>query len=385
MAIEEKLLKQEAFAKLAIAICEVPAKDRASISTKPIVATMGEERSSSTKSPTSLSAVASFEKASQDCSAKRLTALFLHRLFLAFDATSSSEVIEPEGKVIHDVLQEMAKYHPSIAEGVQQDSTEFLQWLLEDIFESEEYLFSYVEENKRPQELAVDFCIPNIDIPETTRGNLFIIQLPNQENAQVDPQAAFEPIVVEEIIDPASVLSSDHNKEKDAGAMVSVLSKIPPKVHVLKTKVFQGEPPPCLFIHLWRQIKETDVPLETLKSEVEPETLATLQLTDEEMLKLFGRKQKVKVPVQVKVPKEIFIHHAVMPRIQYALKGVIVHTGLADSGHYYAYLPVGEKGPSSELTPFVLHNDLRVFAVPHDHKLEAELQQQGYILIYDRV
>ena len=35
----------EPFAKLAAAICEVPAKGRAPISTKPIVVTMGEERS----------------------------------------------------------------------------------------------------------------------------------------------------------------------------------------------------------------------------------------------------------------------------------------------------------------------------------------------------
>ena len=44
-------LSKEAFAKLAIAICEVPAKGRASIPTKPIVVTMGEERSKLYPSP----------------------------------------------------------------------------------------------------------------------------------------------------------------------------------------------------------------------------------------------------------------------------------------------------------------------------------------------
>ena len=58
-------LTQEAFAKLAIAICEVPAKGRASISTKPIVITMGEERSELCTSRHEQSAVASFAKASQ--------------------------------------------------------------------------------------------------------------------------------------------------------------------------------------------------------------------------------------------------------------------------------------------------------------------------------
>ena len=66
----------EAFAKLAIAICEVPAKGRASISTKPIVVTMGEERSKLYPSRHEQSAVASFAKASggQICPATTLVA-----------------------------------------------------------------------------------------------------------------------------------------------------------------------------------------------------------------------------------------------------------------------------------------------------------------------
>ena len=55
---------QEPFAKLATAICEVPAKGRASISTKPIVVTMGEERSELCPRRHEQSAVASFAKAS---------------------------------------------------------------------------------------------------------------------------------------------------------------------------------------------------------------------------------------------------------------------------------------------------------------------------------
>ena len=58
-------LSKEAFAKLEIAICEVPAKGRASISTKPIVVTMGEERSKLCTSRHEQIAVASFAKASK--------------------------------------------------------------------------------------------------------------------------------------------------------------------------------------------------------------------------------------------------------------------------------------------------------------------------------
>ena len=55
----------EAFAKLATAICEVPAKGRASIPTNPIVVTMGEERSKLYPRRHEQSAVASFADASQ--------------------------------------------------------------------------------------------------------------------------------------------------------------------------------------------------------------------------------------------------------------------------------------------------------------------------------
>ena len=59
-------LIKEAFAKLAIAICEVPAKVRAPISTKPIVVTMGEERSELELCRHEQIAVASFAKASKE-------------------------------------------------------------------------------------------------------------------------------------------------------------------------------------------------------------------------------------------------------------------------------------------------------------------------------
>ena len=64
MATVTKEMTPEAFAKLETAICEVPAKGRAPISTKPIVVTMGEERSELTPRRREQSAVSSFAKAS---------------------------------------------------------------------------------------------------------------------------------------------------------------------------------------------------------------------------------------------------------------------------------------------------------------------------------
>jgi hypothetical protein len=279
---------------------------------------------------------------------RRLTALFLYRLFLNFDATSSFEIIEPEDKAIQDVIEEMTKYHPLLANGKQQDATEFLNWLLADIFENGECLFSYIEHKRRPQELTVDFCIPNIDIPQTSRGNLFIIQLPGQENASITVQSAFESTIVEESIEQASVLLSEKNKDKDQGAIFEILSKVPSRVHVQKKMIFQGTPPPCLFVHFWRQIKEVTVPIETLKEEMDPTTLSELHLTEKEIVELFGRKEKVKVPSHVTIPPVLFIHHIDRPQIQYRLKGVIIHAGTPDAGHYYSYLSSEEqKSPSS--------------------------------------
>ena len=65
--IKKLTKKKEAFAKLAIAICEAPTKGRASISTKPVVVSTGEERSKLVlRADTNLSAVASLAKASKD-------------------------------------------------------------------------------------------------------------------------------------------------------------------------------------------------------------------------------------------------------------------------------------------------------------------------------
>ena len=314
---------------------------------------------------------------------RRLTALFLHRLFLTFDSTMPVEVIEPEEKAIHDVLEEMAKYHPSIADGKQQDATEFLNWLFDDIFEENECLFSYVERKQRPTGLTVDFCIPSIDLPETSRGNLFIIQIPAQENVVAKVQAAFEPTIVEEGIDPESVLCSEKNAGKDQGALVEALSNMPQQVPVLKERIFQGEPPPCLFVQLWRQVRDVEVPVEVLKRELDPKTISSLHLTDEEILKLFERKKKVKVPASVDIPSILVIHHVDRPHVQYRLKGVVVHSGTPDVGHYYSYL-LGEKTHSHASSSSVRHDDSRVGSVPYDQRLISELQEQGYILIYDK-
>jgi hypothetical protein len=75
---------------------------------------------------------------------RRCTALFLYRLFLTFDATVAGEVIEPDERPLQELLKEMAKYHPSIMDGKQQDSTEFLSWLWDDVFEDGECLFRYI-------------------------------------------------------------------------------------------------------------------------------------------------------------------------------------------------------------------------------------------------
>ena len=120
------------------------------------------------------------------------------------------------------------------------------------------------------------------------------------------------------------------------------------------------------------------MPLERLKDELDPRTLSTLKLTDEEIVKLWGRREGVKIPVQVRLSATLSIHHADHPQIAYKLKGVIIHSGRVDTGHYYTYLPV-EEPPS-----YVLHNDQRVVQVPDSENLKKELEQEGYILIYDK-
>ena len=406
-ALEET--KKEAFAKLATAICEVPAKGRASISTKPIVVTMGEERSELYPSRHEQSAVASCAKASvEGTPTRRLTALLLHRLFLTFDSTLPVEVIEPDDKAIHDLLDEMTKYHPIIAGKKQQDSTEFLHWLFDDIFETGECLFSYVERTQRPAGLTADFCIPNIDTQGVISGNLFVIQLPDQENAVIRVQDSFEPTVVEEDIDPKSVLLSEKNQGKDHAAMAKALAAMPHKVRVQKERVFQGKPQ-CLFVHLWRQIKTEDVPLAAIKAELDP-SIAALDLSDEALLEICGQKKGVKVQAQVIIPPEFSIHIADGSEARYRLQAVISHAGQDGAGHYYASLPAQDEAaslppstkrvcqqelgqapappqqrPPAAASSYVLHDDDRVFNETFDKKLKTKLEQDGYILIYDTI
>lgn len=324
----------------------------------------------------------------------RLTALYLHRLFITFDGTTPSEIIEPEEQALHDVLKEMARYHPAVAEGKAQDASEFLSWLFEDIFDPQEFLFSYVENKRRPQELTASFCIPNIDCQETTQGNLFIVQLPAEEGAQVELQSAFEPTMTEETIEPEAVLASEANKGKNQEEIVAKLAKMPRKVHVRHTKLFTGEPPPCLFVHLVRQVREVDVPVEQLKAELDAKMVASLGLKDQEIEMLWGRKEAVKVGAKVDVAPTLCLHHADSGQIRYRLRAVVVHTGLADAGHYYSYLATEQQDQSSatkgelqsplEGVSFVRHDDHRVVKVPYSQALERELQQQAYVLMYDK-
>ncbi len=330
----------------------------------------------------------------KDDAPRRMTALYLHRLFLTFDATVPSERIEPEEQVMRELVKEMAHYHPSIAGGKQQDATEFLTWLFEDIMDSREFLFSYVEAKRRPKELTVDFWIPNIDCQERTDGNLFIIQLPDDDKAEVAPQSALETSVVEEILEPESILASENNKERDFEAISAKLSTMSHKVHVTKTKMFCGQEPPCFFVHLWRQIREEEVPVEELKMGLEVSTIQALHLTDEEIKKLWGRTQAVKVPTKVKLSPTLVLHHEDGRHVSYRLKAVVVHAGVAEAGHYSTYLL--EDQPQSttlesavtrsslEGVSFVRHDDHRVETVPYSQEVERQLQQQGYILMYDK-
>jgi hypothetical protein len=340
---------------------------------------------------------------------RHCTVQALSRLFFTFDATRPSEVLEPEEKAITDLFEEMSKNHPALAKSEQQDATEFLNWMFDDIFEKkDEYLFSYTEYKRRPMELKVDFCIPNIDVPQVTTGNLFVIQFPDKEGAIINPQTAFDPDIVEEGIDPASILTAEQNKGRES---FEKLEQLPGIVHVQRTRFFKKEPP-CLFVHLWRQLREVDVPLEVIKAGFDAKTLAELKLTDEEIMKGFGRKERVKIPAQAKISEILSLQTEDKRQIRYRLKSVIIHSGIDGAGHYYSYLPVnapvgpvqkevgaqmppqasGSAGlppaPPKDTAPlaphFTCHNDHRVFDVPFDTRVEKELEQEGYILIYDK-
>lgn len=322
---------------------------------------------------------------------RRLTALYLHRLFTTFDATLSVEVIEPEEKAIADLLSEMAVHHPFVGKSEQQDATEFINCLLEDIFQADEALFSYIERKERPAGMLCDACIPSIDIPEQVRGNLFIVRLPSGEGAQISVQDSFEPMMTKELLEKEAIAASEHNKEKDVGCLFETLASLPASVDVRRHRLFQGTAPACLFIHLWRQIKEVDIPLAELKKTIDP-SLAALGLSDEELKKVCGRTEGIKVPSRVAVQRRLSIHHVDGTTIHYRLLAAIIHAGQARKGHYFAYLAVPDGAAATTAAAaaapspsgFVCHNDHQVFRMADSEKLKRDLEENSYVLIYDR-
>lgn len=320
----------------------------------------------------------------------RRTALYLNNLFLTFDATTCNEVIEPTEKAIVDLRDEMAKYHPRLKESKQEDSTEFLNWLLDDIFKNDEQLFIYNEIKERPAGFTFPYVIPNVDVPERIPGNLFVINLPRDEKVEIDPQCAFNPSVVEEEVDPLeAILKSERNKGVDPSAISEARKALTvEKVMVTKHKLFTAPPPPCLFVHLWRQGKEVPVTLENLKNEFRKK-IEDEKLTDEQIQKTLGHNIEVKMRTPVKIAPQLIIrcddqNH---PKVSYHLKSVIVHDGeKLGGGHYYTYVidtpSIGASRPPSP-SRAVQHNDASVSEQRYDASLDKALKEQGYVLIYD--
>ena len=300
------------------------------------------------------------------------TALLLDRLFQKLDVTPASKVLEPDDEAIHSLLIELGERYPQMLDGTQHDASEFLGCIFTDLLAKDEHLFSYSVSKKRPPELAGDFVIPTIDLKEHVEGTIFLVNLPDLEGARVELQEALTISTVPEVVDPEAVLTSDRNADKNLGEIMKVLEKAPREVRVERSVEFSAPPPPCLLVQLVpaaRQVPDVDPKLKDLK----PEEKAVIEAD--------APKKSLKVSVRMHVPRTLTIKTEDGKTPRYALKGIVIHKGEQRSGHYFAILP--EEAPSEDSDQFISHNDEAVSRVLGPDGALLDLEQNGYLLIYD--
>jgi hypothetical protein len=305
------------------------------------------------------------------------TALFLDQLFQKLDATPASRVLEPSEEVVQNLISELTRRHKDLIDGQQHDASEFLAAIFADILADDEHLLSYDVTKNRPPELKGDFVIPTIDLKEHVDANIFLVNLPFQEGADIDLQRAVVSSISEEIVEPEAVAASDRNAGMDRAKILEALKDFRAGIPVQRTVVFSANPPPCLLIQLVpaaRRVAELDSKLTDLK----PEERAIIEVD--------APKKSVKVPACVHVPTVLSIRSASerLPSPCYILKGVVLHTGEQRTGHYFTYLPLQEAGgaAAAAASQFICHNDETVSKIDA-HEGVLRLQKDAYLLVYD--
>ena len=294
------------------------------------------------------------------------TALLLDRLFQKLDATPASTILEPHDEAVLKLLAEIGKNHPQILDGEQHDASEFLECLFTDMLAEGEYLFSYDVSKKRPRELEGDFSIPTIDLKEHVDGNVFLVNLPSKEGSYVELQEAVTASLSEETIDPEAIANSERNVGKNRREILASLERAPREVRVERTILFSPPLPSCLLVQL--------VPAARQVLDIDPK-LADLTPEERAVIETDAHRRSLKVPVRVHVPHTLTIKSQVAQ--SYTLKGIVIHKGEQCSGHYFAILP--EEAPHQ----FVRHDDEAVSRVFGSDGAHLDLEQNGYLLVYD--
>ena len=307
------------------------------------------------------------------------TALFLDRLFQKLDVTPASKILEPDDEAVQGLVTELRRRHKELLDGQQHDAAEFLAAIFSDIFAEGEHLLSYDVAKDRPPELGGNFVIPTIDLKEHIDANIFLVNLPPQEGADVDLQQAVVSSFAEETIEPEAVAASDRNAGVDREEIFRSLQGVRGGIQVHRNVVFSAPPPRCLIIQLVpaaRRVSDLDPRLKDLK----PEERAIIEAD--------APKKSVKVSACVHVPALLSIRCASerLPSPYYMLKGVVIHTGEQRTGHYFTYVPCQEPGLSAAAVAnhFICHND-SVVSKLDIREGALHLQKDAYLLVYDLV
>lgn len=314
----------------------------------------------------------------------------LSDLFRLLDTQNPEILVQATDPVLKKFFEEIRKRHAVLQDAGQQDATEFLQAVFQEILPKNEYLFSFQEISRRPAEMKAECYIPSIDSTKNISENVLVVPVPKDLKEVLDLQKEISSPVREETVQKEEILQSEANSGAGRSDLASQISSVEGKTFLVRReRVFQGKAPPILAVHVWRQIEK--MPFDLAKAR---ESLSSflpraeiLRLKEDEIKELSGANQIVrKCMTPVHAPKNLSIRHKDAGELFYTLRSIIVHVGNAEGGgHYYTYVFPSDEG-SSEKGRFVCkHNDDKVSMIPLDAALQKEIDENGYAYMYDLV
>ena len=316
----------------------------------------------------------------------------LLKLLKLLDIERPDRPIDHTNPVLVELFETMAKTYPFLREEKQQDATEFLQAIFSEILPKNMMLFSFQETSIRPKDLDLQAFIPSIDSTHDTKENVCILSVPANSKEPLDLERELNSPVREEKLDPEEVLHYEGNQGEDPKKLSEYLDAFTKKTKgktfsVRKDREFYGSIPTVLPINVWRPLEEAPSDIQKMREQLASFMSAKeiKALSDEQVKQISGAQHNVhKSKIPVHPPRILSIRHKDAGELRYALRSIVIHTGLAEGGgHYYTYI-IPPHNASSEEKKFVFkHDDEKVTKIPLNDDVQRDIAENGYSYIYD--